>query len=87
VLDRIVVEAAMNSIKAQDREEAYVEHLRACLDKLPEASRKLIQQRYFNKTSIRNLARINNRTETWTAVALFRIRDLLKDCMMREVTS
>jgi RNA polymerase sigma-70 factor (ECF subfamily) len=87
VLDRIVVEAAMNSLKAQDREEAYVEHLRDCLTKLPEASRQLIQQRYFNRMSVRDLARLNNRTETWTAVALFRIRDLLKDCMMREVAS
>jgi len=87
VLDRIVVEAAMNSLKAQDREEAYVEHLRACLAKLPEASRQLIQQRYFNRMSVRDLAQLNKRTETWTAVALFRIRDMLKDCMMREVAS
>ena len=85
VLDRIVVEAAMNSIQAQDREEAYVEHLRHCMEKLPDDSRKLIQQRYFNRQSVRDLARLNNRTETWTAVALFRIRDILRDCMMREV--
>lgn len=86
-LDRIAIDAAMNSIQAQDREEAYVERLRTCLTKLPEASRQLIQQRYFNRVSVRELARLNNRTESWTAVALFRIRDILRDCMMKEVAS
>jgi len=86
-LDRIVLQSVMNSAKAQDREEAYVEHLRNCLAKLPEESRELIQQRYFNRSSIRELARLNSRTETWVAVALFRIRDILRDCMMREVAS
>ena len=86
-LDRIVLAAAMNSVEAEDREEAYVEHLRHCLTKLPEESRQLIQQRYFNQLSIRELASLNHRTETWVAVALFRVRDILRDCMMREVAS
>ena len=84
VLDRIVIESVAGSAGAHDREEAYVERLRACLEHLPEESRKLIQHRYFNKMSIRDLARLNSRTESWTAVALFRIRDLLHDCMMKE---
>jgi len=87
VLDRIVIDAAMNSLHAQKREEEYVEHLRACLTLLPEESRQLIQHRYFDKMSVRDLAKLKNRTETWTAVALFRIRDLLRDCMMKEVAS
>jgi len=86
-LDRIVLDAAVHSVQAQDREEAYVEHLRNCLTKLPEESRQLIQQRYFNRLSIRELAELNHRTETWVAVALFRVRDILRDCMMREVAS
>jgi RNA polymerase sigma-70 factor (ECF subfamily) len=84
-LDRIVLESALNSVQAQDREEVYVEHLRNCLTKLPAESRLLIQQRYFNKLSIRELAKLHNKTETWIAVALFRIRDILKECMMKEV--
>jgi len=87
VLERIVVDAAMNSLQARDREEAYVERLRNCLTKLPGESRKLIEQRYFNKLSVRDLARLNSRTETWIAVNLFRVRDMLKDCMMKEVAS
>jgi RNA polymerase sigma-70 factor (ECF subfamily) len=80
-LDRIVLDASMQSVQALDREEAYVEHLRNCLTKLPEESRQLIQQRYFNRLSIRELAEQNHRTETWVAVALFRVRDLLRDCI------
>ncbi len=86
-LDRIVLDAAMNSVQAQDREEEYVDHLRHCLTKLPEESRQLIQQRYYNKLSIRELAQIHHKTETWVAVALFRVRDILRDCMMKEVAS
>lgn len=84
VLDRIVIEAAAGSAGAHDREEAYVDRLRTCLEHLPGDSRTLIQNRYFNKMSVRDLARLNSRTESWTAVALFRIRDLLRDCMMKE---
>ncbi len=86
-LDRIVLDASMQSIKALDREEVYVEHLRHCLTKLSDDSRQLVQQRYFDRLSIRELAERNHRTETWVAVALFRVRDILRDCMMREVAS
>lgn len=87
ILDRIVIDAAMHSMEAQEREEEYVEHLRNCLSLLPDESRQLIQQRYFNGMSVRDLARLHDRTETWTAVALFRIRDILRVCMMKEVAT
>jgi len=87
VLDRIVIQSALVSAQAQDREEARVERLRDCLASLPDESRNLIQQRYFNRLSVRDLARVMNRTETWTAVTLFRIRDILRDCMAKEVAS
>lgn len=86
VLDRIVIESSVASTQSQEREEASVERLRHCLTLLPEESQKLIRERYFNRMSVRDLARLNHRTETWTAVALFRIRDLLRECMMKEVT-
>lgn len=85
-LDRIVVESAVHSLQAQDREEASVERLRACMEKLPEPSRRLVQQRYFHGFSVKEIARLGNKTETAIAVTLFRIRDLLRDCMTREVT-
>lgn len=84
VLDRIVIEASAASLQAQEREEASVDRLRHCLDRLPEESRQLIQQRYFSRMSVREIAQHLQRTESWAAVALFRIRDLLRDCMMKE---
>jgi RNA polymerase sigma-70 factor (ECF subfamily) len=85
-LERIVVNAALESTQGRNREEDYVERLRDCLAKLPELSHRLIQQRYFDRMAVKDIARLTNRTETWTAVALFRIRELLRECMMREVS-
>jgi len=84
-LDRIVLESALVSVQAQDREEERVERLRDCLGRLSQDLQDLIQQRYFNRLSVRDLARVMKRTETWTAVTLFRIRDILRDCMAKEV--
>lgn len=86
-LDRLAIEASASSLDAQDRAEASVERLRSCLKKLPDNAMKLIEQRYFNRLSVRDLAKRNNRTESWAAVSLFRIRDILRDCMTREVPS
>lgn len=85
LLERLVLDAAMESMQGRNREEEYVERLRDCLAKLPEQAHRLIQQRYFDRMSVKNIARLTNRTETSTAVALFRIRELLRECMMKEV--
>jgi RNA polymerase sigma-70 factor (ECF subfamily) len=83
-LEHIVAEEAITSAQGIEHEEEYVERLRDCLAKLPESSRTLIQQRYFNRLSVREIAKIHQRTETWTAVALFRIREALRICMTKE---
>lgn len=86
-LERIVVESALASAQGIENEEEYVERLRLCLTKLPETSRTLIQQRYFNRLSVKEIANLHQRTETWTAVALFRIRETLRVCMTKEALS
>lgn len=85
-LERIVAESALASTQGVENEEEYVERLRDCLAKLPGQSRIMIQQRYYNRLSVREMANIHQRTETWTAVALFRIRETLRECMTREAT-
>jgi RNA polymerase sigma-70 factor (ECF subfamily) len=85
-LERVVLDAALESTQGRNREEDYVERLRDCLARLPEPSHRLIQQRYFDRMSVKDIARLTSRTETWTAVALFRIRELLRECMMKEVS-
>ena len=84
-LERILLETALADDDADaDRQQELVERLHACLEKLPEAWRKMIERRYFDRLSIRELARSMDRTETWAAVNLFRIRDALRACMAGE---
>jgi len=81
-LERMVVESALRSTpEAEDRQQEQVERLRECIEKLPEGSRQLIKQRYFDRLSVKELARALHRTENWTAVTLFRIREILRACM------
>lgn len=84
-LERIIVGAALESTQgAADREQEYVERLRRCLEQLPAESRALIQQRYYNGMTVKEMARLQNKTETSVAVALFRIREVLRQAMMKE---
>jgi RNA polymerase sigma-70 factor, ECF subfamily len=86
VLERIVVDAALASAdKAEGRQQDMVERLRQCIDKLPDPSRQLVNRRYFERTTVRDLAQSLNRTESWAAVTLFRIREALRVCMAGEV--
>lgn len=84
VLERVVVEAALESAQGADREQEYVERLRRCLGELPEHSMSLIHQRYFDRLTVREIARRLNRTESWAAVTIFRIREALRNCMTKE---
>ena len=85
-LDRLVLDSALATMAdARDRAEEWVERLKGCLNKLPAASRAMIEQRYFENLSIRTMARVMNRPENWTAVTLHRIREALRKCMMGEV--
>jgi len=84
ILERIVVEAALESAQGADREQEYAERLRDCLGQLPEHSLGLIRQRYFDCLTVREIARRLNRTESWAAVTLFRIRETLRNCMTQE---
>jgi RNA polymerase sigma-70 factor (ECF subfamily) len=86
VLEQILVKSALAAAERdRDARQERVERLQHCIEKLPEESRHLIQKRYFERLSIRELARSLNRTETWTAVTLFRIRESLRACMAGEV--
>jgi RNA polymerase sigma-70 factor (ECF subfamily) len=85
VLERILVEAAVESAGAADRELDYVERLRTCLTQLTDDARQLIQLRYYRGMAVKDMARVMNKTETGVAVALFRIRETLRAAMMKEV--
>lgn len=72
--------------------EAYSEDLAArlkaldtCLEKLPEADRRLIQHRYHQKTKVDELARELGSSHRTLFRNLDRIRRLLFDCITRRV--
>lgn len=85
-LDRLVLDSAMASLtNAEDRAEEWEDRLRGCIAKLPPASRDMIEKRYFENMSVRTLAEVLGKPESWTAVTLFRIREALRKCMLGEV--
>jgi RNA polymerase sigma-70 factor (ECF subfamily) len=85
-LDRLVLDSALETFGgAQDRAEEWVERLKVCIGKLPADSRAMIEKRYFENMSIRTLAQVLEKPESWTAVNLYRIREILRKCMMGEV--
>ncbi len=85
-LDRLVLDSALETMGGgQDRAEEWVERLKVCIGKLPAASRAMIEKRYFENMSIRTLAQVLEKPESWTAVNLYRIREILRKCMMGEV--
>lgn len=83
-LERIIAQSALETAQGAEREEARLQRLRGCLEKLPEQARELIQQRYYNRMRVQEIARRHDRTPTWTAVTLFRIREMLRECMEKE---
>jgi len=77
-LDLDVAESLMDL----DEEEAdSVEALRACVDRLPSSSARLVRQRYFEKASCREIADREGRTVTWVTSTLSRVRSALRRCV------
>ena len=55
--------------------------LRKCLEKLPPHSRKLLESRYAPGASVGELARADGRSVAALSQVLYRIRDLLLECI------
>jgi RNA polymerase sigma-70 factor (ECF subfamily) len=55
--------------------------LRGCLEKLPEPSRKLLEERYAPGGSVKDLAEAGGRSVAAVSQLLYRIREKLLDCM------
>ena len=85
-LERIVVAAALESTHGADREQESIERLKHCLERLPDEARRLVQQRYYKGMTVKEMARLMNKTETSVAVALFRVRETLRQAILKEAT-
>lgn len=75
-------ELALVQSHRQDTRQAALER---CLDKLPEKSRRLIELRYENETSMQHAADALNSTAASVRVMLFRIRNQLAQCVNAEL--
>jgi RNA polymerase sigma-70 factor (ECF subfamily) len=87
--DRLVFDDEMLAVldpAAKAVDETYEERqemLTACLEKLPEAQRDLLRQRYADGLSLQAIAESVRRTANAVAQTLFRARRTLIDCVSR----
>ncbi|MFO1502006.1 MAG: hypothetical protein U1G07_27145, partial [Verrucomicrobiota bacterium] len=61
--------------------ESRLRHLEACLGRLPQEQRSLVQGYYYERASIETLAERSGRTSAATYKMLQRIRQALQLCM------
>lgn len=72
--------------EAPPRYEEEITVLRACLQKLPEKSRELVELYYYNDIATPEIAeQINMKTDT-VCRALSRVRDKLRECIERSLS-
>lgn len=83
-LEEVFVEAvAMELDRQASALESQAELLGRCLQKLPEAHRKLIVWRYYEDCSVPEIAARSRRTEEAVYRLLSRIRAVLSECVVR----
>jgi RNA polymerase sigma-70 factor (ECF subfamily) len=61
--------------------------LGGCLDKLPRPSRELVEARYSRGESVQAIAERLGRTVNVVSVSLFRVRQLLLDCVRAKLAA
>jgi RNA polymerase sigma-70 factor (ECF subfamily) len=72
---------------ASNRLEDVREALRGCMEKLPEASRELVVQRYMKSASITEVSATFNRSVSAVKIALMRARRQLAECIERSMAA
>ncbi|MGB8166960.1 MAG: sigma-70 family RNA polymerase sigma factor [Chthoniobacteraceae bacterium] len=87
-LDEAFIEAVAAEI---DRRGDLLDHradaLRGCLQKLPEAHRKIVVWRYFEDAGVEEIAAKTERSVEAVYQLLSRIRSVLNDCVSRQLGS
>jgi RNA polymerase sigma factor (sigma-70 family) len=81
-LESLIVEEGMASLRGEEeRREDSMRRLEDCLSKLTPRSRELIEEKYTRRAPILKMAQSFQKSESWIAVTLFRIREALRTCM------
>lgn len=84
--DALMDQLAEAFVQRQPERSARQEALEHCLDKLPEKSRQMLQLRYEEDSSMERVAEAVESSAAAVRVMLFRIRNLLADCIQKELT-
>lgn len=78
------LEASSNDVEEKIDEKLLRETLNHFLEQLPEKDRILFVRRYFYVDSVREIAQSMGMKESNVKVTLFRIREKLKSCLLKE---
>ena len=84
--DGLLEQLAEMLVLQQPESSARQEGLEQCIEKLPEKSRRLLRLRYVEDRPMEEVANALKSTAGSVRVMLFRIRDLLAECIEREMT-
>jgi RNA polymerase sigma-70 factor, ECF subfamily len=79
--DEVLSQLAEAVIERQPERSARQEALEKCLEKLPEKSRRMVHLRYLEEKSIGEVAQAIGSTAGSVRVMLFRVRDVLAECI------
>jgi len=83
-LEGLLIDESLSSLAAErEEDEERSRKLQECISKLPPHAREILSKRYREQVTLRKLAATLNRTETWIAVTLHRLRESLRACVMR----
>ncbi len=81
VLEATLAEVAAAQVaSATDQADPRLQH---CLDQVTPRVRELLQRRYVDQVSVKQLAVELAHTETWVSVTLHRARAFLKECLQK----
>jgi RNA polymerase sigma-70 factor (ECF subfamily) len=87
-LESLIVEEGMASLQIEEeRREDSMRRLEDCLSKLTPRSRELIDEKYTRRAPIVKMAQSFQKSESWIAVTLFRIREALRTCITKAETA
>ena len=74
-----MAQQSVSQVPAQD-------HLRRCLNKLPSRQRQLLEKRYREGFTLRELSKMNNKSEGSLQQLFHRLRKLLRDCIEKSIS-
>lgn len=83
--EALLDQTAARLVDRQESDYVGAAALEKCLDKLPAKSRKLLDLRYLEDASMEAIARVIGSTAGSVRVMLFRVRNLLADCVKAEL--